>query len=67
MPAPMMPAAAAQPQAAKKTGAGTYYKDVIAAKKEIVTATKELKVHKIDEAAAAMQKVINLLMPYCNN
>ena len=53
MPAPMMPATA-QPQAAKKTGAGTYYKDVIAAKKEITTATKELKVHKIDEAAAAV-------------
>ena len=45
---------AAQPQAAIKPGSGNYYKDVIAAKKEITTATKELKVHKIDLAVTAM-------------
>ena len=48
-------------------GTGNYYKDVIAAKKEITTASKELKVHKIDLACGAMQKAITLLMPYSNN
>lgn len=45
---------AAQPHTVIQPGTGNYYKDVIAAKKEITTATKELKVHKIDLACTAM-------------
>lgn len=51
MPAAM---ASAQPHIPIQPGTGNYYKDVIAAKKEITTATKELKVHKIDLACGAM-------------
>ena len=39
----------------------------MAAKKEISTAIKELKVHKIEKATEGLQKCITLLTTYSNN
>ena len=47
-----------------KAGTGNYYKDVMAAKKELVNCVKELKVHKIEKAATNMQACIGFLQPY---
>ena len=68
MPPPMAAPQMAANTAIKKPASGAqYYKDVMAAVKEVKNAVKKLRVNKVEDALEDLRKVTDLLQPYAQN